>query len=357
MSRYLHGFLILLLLLAFFGCGGGEGSTSGDPLGTDSIKVEASVTSLGAGDDSVITATVERLNKQPATDRLVSFRIITNNSGGTFRVVNDKVSGQGKAVAIYTAGTKDPDKYAEDTIQASITNGASAAVTIARSKVRTKPYTAQLTALPPTVTANQSSVITAVVKEATIDQVTGTTIDIPVSGVTVFFSIPARNTGWPALSTYSGVSDGNGVVTTVYSPGNASPTDTVNDTVQASLADGSSRAVVITRTGATPKPSTSTLTITADPASVTVPNGGGTFNTVLTAMVKDQNGYPISGVTVNITATPGGAVAPLVTGNDGKVIHAYTTPAPVTAGSIVFTAQAPALNISASTSVLVTEMP
>ncbi len=74
MSRYLHGFLILLLIFAFSGCGGGEGSTSGDPLGTDSIKVEASVTSLGAGDDSVITATVERLNKQPATDRLVSFQ-------------------------------------------------------------------------------------------------------------------------------------------------------------------------------------------------------------------------------------------------------------------------------------------
>jgi hypothetical protein len=114
---------------------------------------------------------------------------------------------------------------------------------------------------------------------------------------------------------------------------------------------------VITRTGATSTPSTSTLTLTADPASVTVPKGGGTFNTVLTATVKDQNGYPVSGVSIDITATPGGAVAPLVTGNDGKVIHAYTTPALVKAGSIVFTAQAPVLNISASTSVTVVEMP
>jgi hypothetical protein len=312
--------MILLLLLAFFGCGGGEGSTSGDPLGTDSITVEASVTSLGAGDDSVITATVERLNKQPATDRLVSFRIITNNSGGTFRVVNDKVSGQGKAVAIYTAGTKDPDKYAEDTIQASITNGASAAVTIARSKVRTKPYIAQLTALPPTVTANQSSVITAVVKEATIDQVTGTTIDIPVSGVTVFFSIPARNTGWPALSTYSGVSDGNGVVTTVYSPGNASPNDTVNDTVQANLADGSSRAVVITRTAGT----TTGYSITVTPAAPTVPLAGGSC--VITANVKNT-GANVIGVTVSFTTTAG-SVSPSsrTTDANGNAETTFTTP-------------------------------
>jgi hypothetical protein len=321
MSRYLHGFLILLLLFAFFGCGGGEGTTSGDPLGTDSIKVEASVTSLGAGDDSVITATVERLNKQPATDRLVSFSIITNNSGGAFRVVNDKVSGQGKAVAVYTAGKKDPEKYAEDTIQASITNGASAAVTIARSKIRTKPYIAALTALPQTVNANQSSAITAVVKESRIDPTgDGKTVDIPVSGVTVFFSIPARNTGSPALSTYSGVSDGNGIVTTVYSPGNASPNDTVNDTVQANLADGSSRAVVITRTAGT----TTGYSITVTPAAPTVPLAGGSC--VITANVKNT-GANVIGVTVSFTTTAG-SVSPSsrTTDANGNAETTFTTP-------------------------------
>jgi hypothetical protein len=329
MSRYLHGFLILLLLFAFFGCGGGEGTTSGDPLGTDSIKVEASVTSLGAGDDSVITATVERLNKQPATDRLVSFQIVTNNSGGTFRIVNEKVSGQGKAVAVYTAGKKDPEKYAEDTIQASITNGASAAVTIARSKIRTKPYIAALTALPQTVNANQSSAITAVVKESRIDPTgDGKTVDIPVSGVTVFFSIPARNTGSPALSTYSGVSDGNGIVTTVYSPGNASTADTANDAIQASLADGSSRAVVITRTAGT----TTGYSIT-----IPVPIGGLGVSTnagscVITANVKN-NGANVSGVTVNF-ATTAGSVSPSsrTTDASGNAETTFTGPVGGTAG-------------------------
>ncbi len=199
-------------------------------------------------------------------------------------------------------------------------------MTIARSKVRTKPYIAEVTALPPTVTANQSSVITAVVKEATIDQVTGLTVDIPVSGVTVFFSIPARNTGWPALSTYSGVSDGDGVVTTVYSPGNASPADTVNDTVQASLADGSSRAVVITRSAGT----TTGYSITVTPAAPTVPITGGSC--VIKANVKNT-GANISGVTVNF-ATTAGSVSPSsrTTDANGNAETTFTSPAGAAAG-------------------------
>jgi hypothetical protein len=236
MRKYLQGFLMLLLLFAIFGCG--DGATSGDPLGTDSITVAASATSVSVGQESVITATVVRLDKSPATDRSVSFSFSTNHSGGTLRVVNSKVDGQSKAVAVYTAGSN-------------------------------------------------------------------------------------------------------------------SPADVVTDTIQVSLSNGAGAVVVITREGVTP--SRVTLTLTANPSSVTVPFGGGDFSTVLTATIKDSKGNPVSGVNVDIQASPGGATVSVITGDDGLAIKAYNASA--TSGAIVFVATAPALNISASTSVMVTEEP
>jgi len=229
-------FLLLIAALVLSACGGGE--TSGDPLGTDSITVKAEPATVGAGQESVITATVARFNENPAIERSVTFTFRTNNSGGTLRAVNNRVDGQNQARAVYTAGWNAPGAEISDTIQASLPNGAGAVVVITRAG----NGIAEITAEPAEVEANQSSVVTVFVSDSS---------DKPISGATVFFSIPVANSGSPALTAYSAFTDGLGRATTVYTPGNASPDQTVSDTVEARLANGSSRSVVITRSGGT----------------------------------------------------------------------------------------------------------
>jgi hypothetical protein len=296
MSKHIQGFLMLLLLTVIFGCSGG--ATSGDPLGTDSIKVEASAASVGAGQESVITATVVRLNQLPATDRSVFFAFRTNNTGGTLRVVNDDVDGQGKAVAVYTAGSNSPVSNVADTIQVSLSTGAAAVVVITRSGTG-RIFT--LKANPTTLTANQSSVITATITDNK---------NSPVSGETISFSIPARNSGSPILTAYSGVSDSNGMVTTIYSPGIASPTNQVDDAVQASLADGSSRAVVITRSGTLGI--FTIFTLIANPTTLT-----DNQSSVITATITDNKNSPVSGQTVSFSIPVRNTGSPTLTAYSG----------------------------------------
>ena len=299
--------LLLILALVLWGCGGG--ATSGDPLGTDSITVKAEPATVGAGQESVITATVARINELPATERTVSFTFRTNQSGGTLHVVNDRVDGQSQARAIYTAGWNAPGVEIADTIQASLSNGAGAVVTITRSG----NGIAEMKAEPTEVAANQSSVVTVSVTDSS---------DKPISGLTVFFSITVNHSGSPSLTAYSGVTDGLGNATTVYTPGNASPDQTVSDTVEARLSNGSSRSVVITRKGSETGSGFS-ITATAEPTKLTGKNG----NSIVTATVTTSTGTAISGVPVTFTVSgaAGGTVFPAtaVTDSGGNATTVY----------------------------------
>lgn len=308
MRNYTRIILLLILALVLAGCGGG--ATSGDPLATDSITVKAEPATVGAGQESVITATVARFNEIPAIERTVTFTFRTNHSGGTLRVVNDRVDGQSQASAVYTAGWNAPGVEISDTIQASLPNGAGAVVVITRSG----NGIAEITAVPTEVTANQSSVVTISVTDSN---------DKPISGATVFFSIPVANSGSPSLTAYSGVTDGLGKATTVYTPGNASPTETVSDTVEARLANGSSRSVVITRKGSETGSGYS-ITATADPPTLAGKSG----NSIVTAKVTTSNtATAIGGVVVTFTVSgaAGGTVAPAtaVTDSSGNATTIY----------------------------------
>ncbi len=277
MRNHTRIFLLLITALVLAGCGGG--ATSGDPLATDSILVEASPTSVGAGQESVITATVARFNENPAIERSVTFTFRTNNSGGTLRVVNSRVDGQNQARAVYTAGWNAPGVELPDTIQASLPTGAGAVVVVTRSG----NGISEMKADPAEVAANQSSVVTVSVTDSN---------DKPISGATVFFSITVNNSGAPALTAHSGVTDGLGIVTTVYTPGNASPDQTVSDTVEARLANGSSRSVVITRKGETVEPvEPLAISVAADPTSV---SAGGLSIITATLTGDNKNGVRVS---------------------------------------------------------------
>ncbi len=131
MHNYINSVLLLIMALGISSCGGG-GATSGDPLGTDTITISASVTSLKAGENSIIKATVKKASGTLVTGRSVSFFFRVNNSGGTISVVNDETQGNGEAIANYTAGANSPANSVQDTIQVSLSNDSTDNVVITR---------------------------------------------------------------------------------------------------------------------------------------------------------------------------------------------------------------------------------
>ncbi|OPY09343.1 MAG: Bacterial Ig-like domain (group 1) [Syntrophaceae bacterium PtaB.Bin095] len=323
MRKHMRMFVLLIAALALSACGGGE--TSGDPLGTDSITVKAEPETVGPGQESVITATVARFNENPAIERSVTFTFRTNNSGGTLRAVNNRVDGQNQARAVYTAGWNAPGAEISDTIQASLPNGAGAVVVITRAG----SGIAEMKAEPSEVAANQSSVVTVSVTDSG---------DKPISGAMVFFSIPVANSGSPSLTAYSAVTDGLGKATTVYTPGSASPDQTVSDTVEARLANGSSRSVVITRTGVAEEPVETAeplaISVAANPASV---SAGGL--SIITAKVRTSNTEAaVSGVAVTFSVNGAGGAetvspATAVTDRNGNATTVFIGNSGAAAGS------------------------
>ena len=319
MRNHINSVLLLTMALLLSSCGGGGGATSGDPLGTDSIKVEASATSVSAGQESVITATVERLNQLPATDRSVSFTFRTNNTGGTLRVVNDVVDGQGKAVAVYTAGSNSPADDVTDTIQASLSNDAVAVVVITRSAGTVTDLS--VAASPTSVNAGQTSIIAATV--------TGD----DRSGAVVTFSLPVNssgasfiNAGGFSVSSITLTASGSGIATAIYRAGSTSLDTTVQDTVQAALTNGANGAVIVTRTATTP---------TTYAVSIGVPSTPVTAGqvSVITATVTSGTtappATPVAGITVTFTLPVNNSGATLsassaVTDGNGKAVVTYT---------------------------------
>jgi hypothetical protein len=119
--------------------------------------------------------------------------------------VNNKVDGQNKAVAVYTAGSNSPADDVTDTIQASLSNGASAAVVITRSKSTVAAFSITVIASPVLLThATGNSIVTANVKN---------NFGNPASGVKVTFTVTGiAGTVHPAEAT----TDGSGNAQTVY---------------------------------------------------------------------------------------------------------------------------------------------
>jgi hypothetical protein len=333
MSRHIQGFLILLLLFAIFGCG--SGATSGDPLGTDSISVAASATTVIAGQQSVITATVARLDKSPATDRSVTFSFHTNHTGGTLSVATVKVDGQSKAIAVYTAGSNSPGDDVTDTIQVKLSNDAVAFVAITRTAAT--PLSIEIKAEPASLSAGQVSVITA-----TVARTSGST-SIPAGGVTVTFALPVNYSG-ATLSALSAITDGTGKAVVIYQPGGNSPMIDVQDTVQASIANGSIRAVVITRTAGT-APAGSVVSIAAAPKILTANQ-----SSVITATVTDNKGKPLIGemvifsIPVRNTGSPQLTTYSGVSDSNGIVTTVYSPGIALPTSTVDDTVQAGLVN-------------
>lgn len=230
--RNYYKLLLLIMVLAISGCG--SGATSADPLGTDTISVIAAPTSLGAGESSVITATVKHKDGTVATLRSVTF-IVTSTTGGSIDVSEKDIDGNGVATVNYTAGTG--VGTVQDKVKASISNGASATVLI----TRTNNSVVLADSCGGVVAASGSCTITATVTNNS---------GAPASGIDVSFDISTKGTGSPKLSplpvapatTTVVTTDGNGVAKTIYTAGaTAGMTDWITATIT-----GGSAAIFIT---------------------------------------------------------------------------------------------------------------
>jgi hypothetical protein len=113
---------------------------------------------------------------------------------------------------------------------------------------------------------------------------------------------------------------------TVYTPGLLLPTDTVDDAIQATLANGSSQAIIVTRTNQTGTGNTIALTSSC-PTNVVVALN----SCVVTATVKNASGSVISGITVTFAIAVNGTGGTLLAGttsvttdSSGKANTIYT---------------------------------
>jgi adhesin/invasin len=279
----------------------------------------ASQTTLTANQSSIITVNVVDGSGNPVSGETVTFTLPIKNSGvPVLSSSSSTTDGRGNAITIYTPGIASPTSSVEDILQASLTNGSTRALTLTRSGTAVAAGVTAISTIvasQTTLTANQSSIITVNVVDGSGN---------PVSGETVTFDLPVKKSGTPTLSSASGATDGRGNVITIYNPGNASPTSSVEDVIQASLANGSTRAITITRSG-TASAVTSISTFSASQTQLTASQ-----NSIITAVVTDSSGNPVSGETVTFTIPikPSGAptltVASGATDGEGMISTVYT---------------------------------
>jgi adhesin/invasin len=302
------------------------------------MALAADVTTLAAGQNSIVTATVTDGAGNPASGQTVSFQFlggVAAPSGATLTPLNSGITdASGKAVAVYTAGAASPTTGVQDTIQVSVT-GATGALVMTRTASTSVPPTGYRMALAADVTslaAGQSTIITATVTDSSGN---------PASGQTVSFQFldgVAAPSGATLTTLGSGITDASGRAITVYKAGANAATTSIQDTIQASVT-GTTSGIVMTRTASTAvPPAGNRMALTADVTSLAAGQ-----HSIITATVTDSSGNPVSGQTVSFqflggaTAPSGATLTPLNSGTtdaSGKAVAVYTAGATTPATSV-----------------------
>jgi hypothetical protein len=271
---------------------------------TKTVALTATTVSLAAGENSILTSKVTDGSGNPISGQTVTFRFlggVAAPSGATLTILNGGVTdASGQALAVYTAGSNTPTANLQDVVEASVT-GASGAVLITRaagSGVGTADYISYLSPSVSTVSAGQMSVITATVRhEGEYGETT--------SPQTITFTIPVNNSGASFIDSTGAIVSTITIpmqldylswtdISVTYKAGtNVSGTE-VEDMIQAVLGNGSTSAVLITRTSSTSSGASGYhLALSADSTSMTANQSA-----VVTATVTDGSNNPVSGQTV-----------------------------------------------------------
>jgi Zn ribbon nucleic-acid-binding protein len=320
LSRTLLLLISFAMLFFITACGGSKDDVTGGTGGTStgsSISISSTVTSLAAGESSIITATVIDGAGVPVQGKTVTFTLLNNNSGATITTLNGgHTDAKGQAIATYTAGANSPTTSIQDTIQASA-SGATAATTITRisSSSAATGFRMTLTADSTSLAAGQSTIV-----KATVTDGSGS----PAGGQAVTFTLLNNNSGATLTILSLGVTDNSGQALAIYKAGANSPTTSVQDTIQASVT-GAVGVIMITRLSSSATSTGLIMTLTADATSLSAGN-----STIIKAMVTDGSGKSASGQTVSFALfsnLSGATLVPLnggVTDASGKAIATYT---------------------------------
>lgn len=272
-------------------------SASATATGTK-LALSADNSSLTAGNSTLVRAKLTSGSTGSAiVGTAVAFSFATNNSGGTLTPLNGGLTdSSGEALATYTAGANSPAATVQDILQASVT-GATGAVIISRTAGggTSTGLTLTLTSAFTSLAAGESSILTA-----TVTGGSGA-----VAGQTVTFSF-IDNLSGAHLSSYSVTTDASGVATTVYTAGAATGT-TVQDIIQASVT-GSTKVVIITRTGSAASVTPAFLDITASTTELDTKSASAS---IITVKALNANYAEIADVVVTMSAqTTAGSGAP-----------------------------------------------
>lgn len=235
---------LLAMMIAIGGCG--SGGTSADPLGTDSITLESTASQVDPSGSTVLKATVKNAAGAAVVGREVSFWFVSNASGAALASSSVNTNGAGEATILYSAGATSGN----DVVRASISNNAYMDVSITvGTPTAALDRQISITGLPTSLTAGQSSILTAKVVNSSGDL---------VPGQRVTFRFLTNNTGTvtgnksgATLTDLSVITDSQGKAVSVYTAGGPIPAGTtVEDIVQATVGtigvDGSTAVVIIT---------------------------------------------------------------------------------------------------------------
>ncbi len=262
------------------------------------VALSADSVSVAAGNSTLVRATVKTGDGAAVAGTAVTFSVATNNSGASLVPLNGGVTdASGVAVATYTAGSNNPTVAVQDIIQASITGGTAAIIITRSSSAGTS------TGLKLTFESSLSSLEggeSAILKATVRDSSNNVVADEPVT-----FSF-VDNLSGGHLSVTSTTTDAGGEATTVYTAGVVGGT-TVQDILQASIT-GSSKALIITRTGTAASVTPAYLDITASLLELDTTSAAAS---TITVKALNQNYAEISDVVVTMAAeTTAGAGAP-----------------------------------------------
>ena len=341
--------LAMLITLGIWGCGGGSGGTSADPLGTDGItfghkdNVDGTEWSMALqvnpGATAVLTAKVKNASDTAVVGREVSFAFKSNTSGATINVPTATTDGAGEAVIIYRAGLN----FGLDTVRASISNGSQMEtnITVGTGGMMGRKIT--LDGTQTELSAGQNSILTATVTDGDGN---------PVRGQFVAFSYISNLSGATLTTLNGGITDASGNAIAVHNAGSLTPTAGVEDIVEARIAGAASTAITVTRTASTAAPPAGNrIGLAADLSSLAAGQ-----NAVITATVITASGVPVGGETVTfilLSNTSGATLATLsggVTDAGGKAVAVYTAGANTPSLSLQDTIQG---SVSGSTGALV----
>ncbi|HQI73429.1 MAG: hypothetical protein QUS13_13405 [Smithella sp.] len=327
-------------------------TTSGTASGIR-VDLTAAPTSVDAGGQSVLTATVLDGTNNPVPGATVNFGFINNTTGASLRdsdqttpgltSVTGTTDGNGQAVAIYTTGATNAGVSLQDTVNVNAsmgTNSSSDAVIITRTGTSGGGSTVTASSLD--LSASPTSIRTDGSSFSTITVNALNSSNALLSGVVV------------TLSTDTGIL--------------SSPTVTTNSTTPATvrLYSGSNkenRTVTVTATAGTATAQIpvfivgSTVTLAASASSISNAAPGNVSN--LTVTVRDAGSTVVPNATVTLTQSPAGRIGfgaglaatyTATTNASGQITVAATG---LTNGAVTITASA--LGATATTTLTVTD--